>query len=295
VVLDCDTANEIDDQFAIAHALGAPPGALDVRGVVSVHNTTAHGPGSRDMYQDEAERVVALCGGGVPCIPGAERPMESRGELVPSAGLEFLVEEARRAPLTVVATGPATDVASLFLAAPEVREGVRVVWLGGFGGEETYRRFKDHELNGRADIAAWRFLFEEALDLLQVPGWPAAAKIVVEAGPFGERLRGLGRPVATYLAEILERWTAEYGGREEGGLDRTGREKILWDLACVATVADPESVTVERTAAPTLDAAAAHDYSLTGREVEMVSDLDARRVLAGLLEALGRLPGDGRP
>ena len=60
-VLDCDTANEVDDQFAIAHALGLPEGALDVRGVVSVHNTIAHGPGSRDTYQ-EAERVVGLCG-----------------------------------------------------------------------------------------------------------------------------------------------------------------------------------------------------------------------------------------
>jgi len=288
VVLDCDTANEIDDQFAIAHALGTG-GALDVRGVVSVHNTTAHGTGSRDMYQDEAERVVDLCGSDAPCVPGAERPMETRGEPVPSAGLEFLVEEARRGPLTVIATGPATDVASLFLAAPEVRESVRVVWLGGFGGEETYRRFKSSELNGRADIAAWRFLFEETLDLLLVPGWPAAAKISVEARPFARELRGLGRPVATYLAEILERWVAEYGGP----VDPEG-EKILWDLACVAAVADPDSVTVGRAAAPTLDAAGAHDYSLPGRELEMVFDLDERRVLAGLLEALGRLPEAGR-
>jgi inosine-uridine nucleoside N-ribohydrolase len=69
VVLDCDTANEVDDQFAIAHALGLPVGTLDVRGVISVHNTTAHGPGSRDMYQEEAVRVVALCASDVPCVP----------------------------------------------------------------------------------------------------------------------------------------------------------------------------------------------------------------------------------
>src|SRR5215203_1053997 len=148
VVLDCDTANEVDDQFAIAHALGAPERALDVRGVVSVHNTTAHGPGSRDVYQEEAERVVALCAGDVPCITGAERPMENREELVPSAGLEFLVEQARQGPLTVIVTGPATDVASLFLAAPESRENVRVVWLGGFGDEASYSVWQKQD--GRA-------------------------------------------------------------------------------------------------------------------------------------------------
>ena len=171
VVLDCNTANEVDDQFAIAHALGLPEGTLDVRGVISVHNTTAHGPGSRDMYQEEAERVVALCASDVPCIPGAQRPMESREEPVPSAGLEFLVEQARQGPLTAIVTGPATDVASLFLAAPESRENVRVVWLGGFGDEASYRVWQNRmgELNGRADIAAYRTLLEEPVDLLHIP------------------------------------------------------------------------------------------------------------------------------
>ena len=285
VVLDCDTANEVDDQFAIAHALGLREDVLDVRGVVSVHNTTAHGPGSRDMYQEEAERVVGLCGGGVPCVPGAERPMEHREDLVPSAGLEFLVEEARLGPLTIIATGPATDAASLFLAEPEVRENVSVVWLGGFGGKDIYERHKFQELNGRADVAAWRGLFEGRADLLVVPGWPAPAKVLVRAVPFAEELRALGRPVASYLAEILELWVAEYGGP----IDPEG-EKILWDTACVAAVADPGAVTVQNTALPTLDAAGSHDYSQTGREVRMVSDLDGGRVISGLMDALGRLP-----
>jgi purine nucleosidase len=284
VVLDCDTANEVDDQFAIAHALGAQEGTLDVRGVISVHNTTAHGPGSRDMYQEEAERVVALCGSDVPCIPGAERPMESMENPAPSAGLELLVEQARIGPLTVIATGPATDVASLFLAAPESWENVRVVWLGGFGDEATYSVWQNRmgELNGRADIAAYRTLLEEPVDLLHIPTWPAPAKILVDPASFGEELRALGRPIASYLAEILELWTSEYGQPE--------RRKELWDLACVAAVADPESVTARAQAAPTLDAAGAHDFTQPGREVDVVSDLDERRILAGLMEALARHP-----
>lgn len=285
VVLDCDTANEVDDQFAIAHALGSPEGVLDVRAVVSVHNTTAHGPGSRDMYQEEAERVVELCGGGAPCVPGAERPMEHREDAVPSSGLEFLVEEARRGPLTIVATGPATDVASLLLAAPEVRETLRVVWLGGFGDEETYRRHRSAELNGRADIAAWRALLEDPVELLQVPGWPAPAKLAVKGGSYAEKLRGLGRPAASYLADILELWVKEYAGP----VDPEG-EKILWDVSCVAAVADPGAVRTGPLAVPTLDAAGAHDFTARGRTIEALVDLDRERVLGGLEEALLRLP-----
>jgi inosine-uridine nucleoside N-ribohydrolase len=284
VVLDCDTANEVDDQFAIAHALGLPEGMLDVRGVISVHNTTAHGPGSRDMYQEEAERVVALCASDVPCIPGAQRPMESREEPVTSAGLEFLVEQARQGPLTVIVTGPATDVSSLFLAAPESRENVRVVWLGGFGDEASYRVWQNRmgELNGRADIAAYRTLLEEPVNLLHIPTWPAPAKILVDPAPFGEELRALGRPITSYLAEILQLWATEYGQPE--------KRKELWDLACIAAVADPGAITSGPLAVPKVDAAGAHDFMQPGREVEVVSDLDERRVLAGLMEALARHP-----
>lgn len=97
--------------------------------------------------------------------------MESRDEFVPSAGLEFLVEEARLAPLTIIATGPATDAASLVLASPESMENVRVVWLGGFGDEVNYGSWANRmgELNGRSDVQAWRVLFEGPVDLLHVP------------------------------------------------------------------------------------------------------------------------------
>src|SRR5579863_3383721 len=70
VILDCDTKNEVDDQLAIAYALGRAQ--LDVIGVISVQNTLASGPNSVEIYQEEAERIVALSGRvNVPCLRGA--------------------------------------------------------------------------------------------------------------------------------------------------------------------------------------------------------------------------------
>ncbi len=291
IVLDCDTANEIDDQFAIAHALGQPAEKLDIRAVISVQNTTAHGPNSRDLYQEEAERVVTLCGSRVPCIPGAKVPMRTPKDPVPSDGLDLLIEEARKGPLTIVATGPATDIASLMLVAPEVCETVNVVWLGGFGDEESYGRydFRMGELNGRADIAAWRALFEGNLELLLVPGWPAAAKILVETTTFAAELRELGTGISDYLAEILERWTVERGG------EVSREQKIIWDIACTAAVIDPDALQTEEFAVPILDAAGAHDFSERGRKVQVARDLDERPILSDLMQALARHPKKENP
>lgn len=285
VVLDCDTANEVDDQFAIAYALGSP--LLDIRGIVSVHNTLVHGAASRDRYQEEAERIVRLCGCDyVPCLRGAVEPMQNRDVPVASEGLDFLVEEARSGMLTLLATGPATDMASLLLAAPEVRENLRVVWLGGFGDRDSYERFKFQELNGRADIAAWRVLLETQVKLTQVPGWPGAAKLCVQSAPFAEELRAMGRPITSYLAEILTSWVEHY----EGPIDPSG-QKILWDIANVAAILDPPALTVEERPAPWLDAAGAHDFTRPGRMINVVTDIDAPRVLSGLREALLHHPG----
>ena len=196
------------------------------------------------------------------------------------------MEEACLGPLTIIATGSATDPASLFLAAPETLENLRVVWLGGFGDEGSYRVWQNRmgELNGKADSTAWRALLEGPVDLLQVPTWPAAAKILIDPVPFAEELRKRGHPITPYLAEILELLTSEYGAPKT--------RKELWDLACIA--ADPESVTLGPQAAPTLDVAGTHDFTQPGGEVNVVSDLDERRILAGLMEALVRHPvGEG--
>ena len=93
-------------------------------------------------------------------------------------------------------------------------------------------------------------------------------------------MRALGRPIASYLADILQLFAAEDGQSE--------RKKELWDPACIAAV--PGAITSEPLAVPTLDAAGAHDFTQPGREVDVVSDLDERRVLAGLMEALARHP-----
>lgn len=290
VILDCDTANEIDDQFAIAYALGCPH--LDVAGVISVHNTIVHGAASRDLYHAEAERVVALCGaaGRVACLRGAAAPMEDVRTPVPSEGLDFLVEEARRGPVTLLATGPATDVASFTLVAPELRERVRVIWAGGFPDAETWQRNKFGELNARADIASWRRLFEDTIELLLLPGWPGVAKVTADWVELAARLRTLRTPAPEYLAEITEAYGRQRGADLDMDSERAARHKVLWDIVNVAVVSCPDAVTLRRQPLPRLDPAGSHDWSLPGRVVDVGIDVEAETVLGDMWESLGRLP-----
>lgn len=287
VILDCDTKNEIDDQFAIAYALGSPD--LDVLGIVSVQNTVASGPASVDLYVEEAKRMAALCGRPeVPCLAGARSPMETPTAAVGSEGLDFIVEQANEGPLTLLATGPISDVAGLALEHPDAAANVHVVWAGAFPDQATWNRYRLGELNARADIAAWRALYASDIRLTVLPGWPNIARVAVDWREYGDTLKGLGRPATTYLGEILLDWCSTRAA--EWGIDRMPSTKVLWDVVNVAMMRNPAWVTLETRELPTLDAAGAPDYWRPSREAALCTDLDADAILADLWGALESLP-----
>ena len=290
VVLDCDTANEIDDQIAIAHALGSP--SLDILGVISVQNTVAHGRASRDLYQDEAIRVVDLCGraSDVPCLPGADQPMENTRTAVLSEGLDFLIQAAEAGPVTLLATGPATDIASLALTAPHVLDQLSVVWAGGFPDSATWQRKKFGELNARADIAAWRRLFLDPVPLRVLPGWPGVETVALPWRECVDRFRCLHRPITDYLADIVERYAAERGVSLDMDDDRAAEMKVIWDIVNVAALTRPDAVTFIRQQLPSVDPAGVPDWTVPGRQADVGLDVDAVAVLEDLWAALERLP-----
>ena len=285
VILDCDTRNEIDDQIAIAYALGCDD--LDVLGIVSVQNTVASGPDSVDAYVAEARLMADLCGRPeLPCLAGARSPMETPTAPLESAGLDFIVEQARIAPITVLATGPITDVASLALLHPGLRDRVSVVWAGAFPDEATWVHHRLGELNARADVAAWRALYTSDLDLTVLPGWPAIERVAVDWREYSLRLRALGGPATDYLATIIAEWCA---AREEQDGTRMPR-KVLWDVVNVALLREPAWVSLADRDLPTLDAAGAPDYRRPSRSARMCLDVDHEAILADVWGALERLP-----
>ncbi len=137
VVLDTDTFNEIDDQFAIAYLLRA---GADIR-TAAIYaapffnaNSTSPADGMEKSY-DEIHKVLALLGASVPVFRGSMQFLPDEKTPVVSAAAEDLAARAMRYspkhPLYVVAIGAITNIASALLLAPQIAENCVVVWLGG--------------------------------------------------------------------------------------------------------------------------------------------------------------------
>ena len=139
MVLDTDTFNEIDDQFAIVQALLSPE-RLDLRAIYAApfYNTRSDSPGdgmekSYDEILELLQRMDVEPEGLV--HRGSTEILQDWDHPVPSPAASDLVAQAQAMPegelLYVVAIACITNVASAILMEPSIIEKIVVVWLGG--------------------------------------------------------------------------------------------------------------------------------------------------------------------
>lgn len=238
VVIDTDTYNEIDDQFAIAHALLSPERVnLKALYAAPYHNNRSTGPedGMERSY-DEIQQLLQRMGRrdegpfGRPLVyKGSREWMRDRHTPVVSDAAEHLVQEAmsRRVdvpPLYVAAIGAITNVASALLMEPQLVERICVIWLGGHA---LYWRNTD-EFNLQGDVKAAQALFDSGVPLIQVPCYPVTSHLLTTLEELDAHV--LGRSA---LGDFLVERVREYGkGKPVWG-------KEIWDVAATAWLMNP--------------------------------------------------------
>lgn len=271
VWLDADTANEIDDLYALTRALTAP--GLDVAGLSSAQwksSPLAEG-NTLEASQLLNEALLGLLGkSSIPAHRGSIVPLYwwGRDRTAYSGAAYHLMLEARKAQpaakLTVVALGALTNVASALMMDPSIAARIRLYWLGAEVRDGVWDKSEFNCLN---DIHALNEVLN-AKDLeLHVMPTTVARHLTFDYEDTAPRLRGRGR-----LAEfLLDRWE-----RHAAGASRW----IMWDLAAVEWLLNPSLVESKLMLTPPEN---------TRREVRVATSIDAARMRAVFWEAFAKL------
>ena len=221
VLIDCDPGH--DDAMALLLALASPE--LELLGV-----TTVHGNQTLDKTTANALRVLEFAGHGhVPVAAGADRPLmrvphvadHVHGEtgldgpdLPPPSrapvsvhGVDFLADRLHESgrPVTLIPTGPLTNIAMLLQHHPDVVDDIeRIVLMGGSIAEGNITPAA--EFNIWVDPEAAARVFSSGLDVTMVGLDVTHRALMTEA--HAERLRQSGR-VGAMVAELwafYHRW-----------------------------------------------------------------------------------------
>ncbi|RMI09280.1 uridine-preferring nucleoside hydrolase UriH [Cellulomonas triticagri] len=311
IILDCDPGH--DDAIALLLAHGSPE--IELLAV-----TTVAGNQSLDRVTRNARAVARVAGlVGVPVAAGADRPLvrervemhaasvhgesgldgpalpEPTEPLDPRHAVDLIVETVMSRPpgtVTLVPTGPLTNIALAVRREPRLVERVRQVVLMG-GAARTGNATPVAEFNVLTDPEAARVVLRAGWDVVMV-GLDLTHQALATPDVV-RRIADLGTPPARFVVELLDFFTSAY--RDALGFGAPP----VHDACAVAYVADPTVMTVHR--AP-IDVELAGELT-TGMTVTdlrdpapgdcptaVALDLDRERFWDAVLDALARLgPG----
>lgn len=282
MVLDTDTFNEEDDQFALAYAaLSHKAKKLCLEAVYAAPFTHPEQPSPKEgMLEsfDEIHHILSLVGmddGSIPVFKGSESYMrgkinrveslsESQEGLwmmthpaddpkpVESPAARDLIERAMNRtaddPLYVCAIGCPVNVASALILKPEIAEKIVVVFLG-----TNQPDWPDCiEYNCRQDLLATRVLLDSKVPLVLLPCYNVVRNLTTTVYELEHFLGGGQSKIGTYLTELVRE--KRYRTRPSHlPQDKSwAASKVIWDIAAVAYVLHSEYTTSVLMPAPHL-------------------------------------------
>ncbi|MGB3778013.1 MAG: nucleoside hydrolase [Tunicatimonas sp.] len=228
-VLDTDTYNEIDDQFALVYALLSPE-QMTIEAIYAAPFLNDRSASAADGMEKSYEEILRL-------LDKMKRPaeglvhrgsagfLESLDKPLESDATRDLIRRAQAAegPLYVLTVGAPTNVASALLLEPSIVNKIVVVWLGGKGLNWP----SASEFNLQQDVLASQVLFDSGVPLIQLPTEPVTSHLLTTVPEVETYLAGKGE-IGDYLVQIFKDYHQ----------DHFAWSKVIWDISAVAYLID---------------------------------------------------------
>lgn len=278
IIIDADTANEVDDLFALVRAVEEP--SFDLIGITSAQFHTSPLASDNTVLESQKvnEDILRLMNRkDIPLPLGSKDALLSKGEPQVSEASTFIVEHARKHspkdPLHLVILGSCTNVASAILEDPSIIPNINVHYLGFWHDSET-NEYNKKEFNSGNDTLAVNYLLDLKGLQFDVMTATTSQHLVFKKEVVDKHLKGKGG-VSDYLVdrwESYERWWTKE--------DSEKLEWIMWDVAIIEALITPELTEKEVFLTPPEN---------TQRNIEVFTKIDAPQMELNFWNSLSNL------
>jgi inosine-uridine nucleoside N-ribohydrolase len=285
VVIDTDTYNEIDDQFALAFLIKSSE-KLNLKGIYAAPFLNSISSGPADGMEKSYNEIFKVLGlmkrddlkplvkrGSTKFLPSETEPVDSEAarEL---ATLAMKYTEDK--PLYVVELGAITNVASAILMNPGIVNRIVIVGIAG----QAFHWPDNRDFNTAEDVAAARIVFGCGAALVQLPSMGVMSAFTTSGPELEYWLRGKNE-----LCDYLVDYTTTSAIRD-GGLPTWTR--VIWDVNAVGWLLDGDFMLdrLEHSPIPQYD----HHYSFDPRRhfIRYVYHINRDKLFQALFEALAK-------
>lgn len=278
VILDTDTYNEIDDQFALVYALLSKEN-FDLEAVYAApflnSRSTSPRNGMEKSY-NEILKILDIFGkdhngyaflGSTHYLTDLENPEKSPAAM-------DLIKRAKKAPvdepLYVCPVGAITNIANAILIEPEIIKHIVVVWLGG----HAHNWPNTAEFNLRQDKNAANVIFDSGVPFVQLPCAGVVDHLMTTPSEIDQYVKEQGK-LGEYLDGIFDEF-----------VKGKARSKVLWDMSAIAYVVNPKMTSSYLTPSPRVSTFDTYSFNKTRHQIRYVYRLSRDSIFADFFTKL---------
>lgn len=275
IILDTDTYNECDDQFALAYMLlSQNKFNIEAITVAPYHhdNDISVEEGQEKSYQE----ILKICNWlnfdtKNKVFKGSNGYIED-GYNETNEAVEKIIEIVKKNEKTyIMAIGAITNVALAIQKAPSIVDKIEIVWLGGHSPICNNNK----EFNFRQDVQAIKEIFSSKANLTIIPCNGVASNLKISIYELEHYLKGKNE-LCNYLCSRFY----------DDGMHGIQTRRTIWDISVIAYLINKEWFEEKKMDCPEINKDLSYSFNENDRKIKFVTYLDSDKIYNDLFDKL---------
>jgi len=275
VILDTDTYNECDDQFALAYLLKSQE-RFNIEAITVApyhHDNNISIPEGNEKSYNEIVKICKYLNFDTTnkVYKGSEDYLQNNYNETTKA-VEKIIEIAMKNEKTyILSIGAITNIAIAILKEPRIIDRIEIVWLGG----HSLLQNKNDEFNFRQDIKAVQTVFESNVKLTIIPCKSVASNLRISIYELEHFLKGKNE-LCDYLCQRF------YNDGVHGIQER----RVIWDISVIAYLINKDWFEEKKMDCPEINKDLSYTFNKNDRKIKFVTYLDSDKIYNDLFDKL---------
>ena len=277
IILDTDTYNECDDQFALSYLIKSKD-LFNIEAItVAPYSHTKRDVKVRDSQELSYNEILKICNwlnfdtdnkvfkGSVDYI--------QNGYDEKNVAVNKIIEIALKNNKTyILGIGAITNIALAIKKEPKIVNKIEIIWLGG-----NELGYKDNlEYNFRQDVEAVKIVFESKVKLTILPCKNVVSELRIDINTLKKHLENKS-DLCNYLIERF--YNDGYHGVQES--------RVIWDISVIAYMINKNWFETEQISCHNIRKDTSYEVTDNRHNIIFVTKLDRNKIYDDLFKKLG--------